>query len=320
MRRAVCSALVVAAIAASSSASGDAGTCEPGTVRPCTGHYPAGVVGDADSFAGEQRCVARDRGRGTFAACEAIACAGKVTLSCATTKNEAGIAQCQERFTTADDPRSLGFAFGGCGAPRECRPEETKNCPGNPSISASGAILQMRCVLDKAEWKFSTGPCMTPLVLAFDEGPVTFTDAPGSFAIGAAERTEWVDAATPWLAIDLDGDGVVDDQSELLGSATAGSAHENGFTALAAFDDDRDGRITPRDAVWSKLRVWRDTNQDRRSTPDEMTTLDAEHVTSIGLAFVSLPTRTTSYEGETATFTFGEGRTGRVVDVHLAPE
>jgi hypothetical protein len=53
------------------------------------------------------------------------------------------------------------------------------------------------------------------------------------------------------LVIDKNGNGVVDDGSELFGPTTG-----DGFRELAAYDDDKNGWIDEGDAVYSKLRFW----------------------------------------------------------------
>jgi hypothetical protein len=167
----------------------------------------------------------------------------------------------------------------------------------------------------------------TPLVLAFDAEPVLFTRAGGEFDLMGREatvRTDWVGAATPWLAMDRDGNGSIDDGRELFGSMTLlpdGRRATNGFLALAALDDDGDGRITAHDASFARLLVWRDANQDRRSQPDELTSAEAAGLVSIELGY-RIATRCDGddCEVERARFVFREGgqeRTGDVIDVHL---
>jgi hypothetical protein len=102
--------------------------------------------------------------------------------------------------------------------------------------------------------------CNTPLVVSFDDRPVTF--APGarfSFAPGVATATDWPTATTPWIAIDLDGDGAITSGAELFGSNTklpTGGTADNGFTALAALDANHDGKIDRDDPGFAKLVLW----------------------------------------------------------------
>jgi hypothetical protein len=66
---------------------------------------------------------------------------------------------------------------------------------------------------------------------------------------------------------------------------TAQVACENGFRALAVYDDNHDGVIDSRDAVWRKLRLWSDRNMNGEVDPGELLTLEEAGVTSISLAY-----------------------------------
>lgn len=168
----------------------------------------------------------------------------------------------------------------------------------------------------------------TPLVLSFDSAPVVFTHPAGSFDLAgyaASFDTDWVAAATPWLAVDLDGNGRIDDGSELFGSMTRlpdGRRADNGFTALAALDTNGDGRITAEDPAFGKLVLWRDLDQDRASSPRELQSAEEAGLIAIELGYrVEARCVGTACEMERASFQFrgahGATQTGSVVDVHF---
>lgn len=104
---------------------------------------------------------------------------------------------------------------------------------------------------------------------------------------GVKTATGWIGADDGFLVLDRNGNGVIDDGSELFGDSTpvfdengepAGTAAD-GFAALAQEDSNGDGVVDAQDARWNELRVWRDLNQDGVSQADELFTLE-----SLGIA------------------------------------
>jgi hypothetical protein len=174
--------------------------------------------------------------------------------------------------------------------------------------------------------KARSGGC--PLVLAFDRRPVQFleNDRPFDLGDGPDVVTDWPSAETPWLALDRNGNGAIDDGGELFGSDTllaSGERAANGFEALRALDSDGDGRITPADDAWPALLVWSDRNADRVSSPDELAPLARFGVVSIALDYVTATTCNARGDCERQRSAFryvprdGEDREGAVIDVYL---
>jgi hypothetical protein len=206
--------------------------------------------------------------------------------------------------------------------------------PGDPPNAPSGI---QDCELDsQGHWGWSTcapespppSSGSTPLVLSFDGAPVVFASTLGAFDLAVTQSvvTDWPTAATPWLALDRNGNGAIDDGAELFGSATvlrSGERAANGFAALAELDSNGDGRITPEDAAWSSLRLWSDENGDRVSSTAELSPLSAKRILSIDLGYISA--RSCDARGnceiERASFRWadeaGVEHTGTIVDVHL---
>ena len=114
------------------------------------------------------------------------------------------------------------------------------------------------------------------------------------FASGRKTRVPWPaqDAGNAWLAIDRNGNGTIDDASELFGnmSPQPKSDHPNGYTALAQYDrpasgGNLDGQIDSRDKVWSSLLLWIDKNHNGISEPSELFTLDVFGIEAISLSY-----------------------------------
>jgi hypothetical protein len=142
---------------------------------------------------------------------------------------------------------------------------------------------------------------MSPIILDLDRSGFKLTSiADGvSFDLngdGIPERTGWTRGGTSeaFLWLDQNDNGVVDDGTELFGSAYGA----NGFDQLAAWDQSHvgdvvyggndNGAIDPADSVWKRLRLWIDRNHDGVSQSDEIFTLDQLGVTSIDLGYKTL--------------------------------
>ncbi len=93
-----------------------------------------------------------------------------------------------------------------------------------------------------------------PLVINLDSDVVDVTDQKFMFDIdadGAKDEISFTKEGSGFLALDKNGDGVINDGSELFGTKSG-----DGFKDLRLYDTDRNGWIDEGDAVFENLRIW----------------------------------------------------------------
>ena len=225
--------------------------------------------------------------------------------------------------------------YGPCLEPEEveCEPGDWKHVPGPETGDewediCSGTDYSCQIAGGVPYWE--EVPCETPLVLSFDASPVEMIAAEStpaaSFDISmrpdSCIMTDWPSAATPWLVVDLDGNGMIDGGHELFGSGTRladGHPARHGFAALAEFDQNGDERVDGLDARFGELMLWRDWDADRVSTPDELTPLSDSGVDGLPVDFeVAVECDERGNCGvQRASFSHAGG-VGELVDLYLA--
>lgn len=99
---------------------------------------------------------------------------------------------------------------------------------------------------------------------------------------GKQETLSRTGAGSGFLALDRNGDGQINNGSELFGSRSG-----NGFAELAQFDEDGNGFIDEGDSVFSQLLIYEKTAQGE----DQLTRLADTGIAAIGLDYASTPFR-----------------------------
>jgi len=153
--------------------------------------------------------------------------------------------------------------------------EQTSFTASGEVLTADGKRLQFDLTLhmsrefrQETSFSFRAGDAVRkdPLVINFEGNAAELTGQKFDFDIdadGELDRISFVGAASGFLALDRNGNGDIDDGTELFGARTG-----NGFAELAAYDSDGNGWIDENDAIFAQLRIWTKdaTGADRLST------------------------------------------------------
>lgn len=95
---------------------------------------------------------------------------------------------------------------------------------------------------------------LDPLVINFRNGSASLGDRSYAFDLdmdGVKDNIAFTAEGSGFLALDKNGNGEIDDGSELFGPSSG-----NGFGELATYDLDSNGWIDENDPIYDKLRIW----------------------------------------------------------------
>ncbi|WP_172540008.1 calcium-binding protein [Alysiella crassa] len=155
-----------------------------------------------------------------------------------------------------------------------------------------------QCVPVALPWVRPNGPkyhIVDPLVLDLDGNGIQAVAANGFSGSlfdfngdGIRTATAWFAKGDGLLVRDLNGNGTIDNGTEIFGDETRlknGEKAAHGFEALADLDSNQDGKVDATDEAFGSLKVWKDDNQDGVSQADELHGLDTLGIAALNVAY-----------------------------------
>ena len=158
-----------------------------------------------------------------------------------------------------------------------------------------------------------------PLILDLDGDGIelTRTEDGVDFDIdgdGVKEQTAFIKGDDALLYLDQNGNGTVDNGKELFGDQEGDA---NGYSELARYDENNDGKIDDLDAIYTELRLWQDKNQDGKNQSTESMSLLEAGIKSIQLKYneIMKDDNKGNKIGQTSEFTRIDGSKGYSADM-----
>ena len=124
-----------------------------------------------------------------------------------------------------------------------------RNIDFNIEVSMSRAFMQEINMLEVKDYIKTD-----PLMINLDTNIGSVSDQKFFFDLdtdGNEEEISFAGKGSGFLALDKNGDGKINDGSELFGTSSG-----DGFKNLATYDEDENGWIDENDSIFSKLKVW----------------------------------------------------------------
>lgn len=123
------------------------------------------------------------------------------------------------------------------------------------TIQIDLSLSMSRSFVSESHISFKAGDALIdPLVINYDGGSAALTDQKFQFDInndGQDENISFVKTGSGFLVYDKNGDGKINNGSELFGPLTG-----NGFLELSEFDTDGNNWIDENDSIYEQLQIW----------------------------------------------------------------
>lgn len=132
----------------------------------------------------------------------------------------------------------------------------TSNLSVNLStLSMNASITQIQTSLNISASGTDSAKLIDPLIIDLGGDGVELSDDTFSFDLDADGESDQISRPkgnSGFLALDKNGDGIINDGTELFGTQNG-----DGFKDLARYDSNGDGKIDKDDPIYDKLRIWK---------------------------------------------------------------
>ena len=152
-------------------------------------------------------------------------------------------------------------------------------------IAFSASLTMSRNYVEQSDLIVRAGDAkkIDPLVINFDGKGAQLNQTRFNFDLdsdGSEEQLASLHSGSGFLALDRNGDGIINNGSELFGPSSG-----QGFAELAKFDEDGNHFIDEGDSIYNKLRIW-SFNEDGSS---QLVALGDKHIGAIFLGHLTTP-------------------------------
>lgn len=188
------------------------------------------------------------------------------------------------------------------------------------SINFESSLTMSRDYVEESHLDVDMGAPkkVDPLVINFDGKGAQLGQTRFNFDLDADGDEEQLASLRPgsgFLVLDRNGDGVVNNGSELFGPSTG-----QGFSELAQFDEDNNHFIDEADSIYHKLRIWT-TNEDGSK---QLLALGDKQIGAIFLGHMTSPFQLKDNSNQslgevaaTGIYMREDGQTGVVQEINL---
>ncbi len=123
------------------------------------------------------------------------------------------------------------------------------------TLSMNASITQIQMSLNISAGGTDSAKLIDPLIIDLGGDGVELSDDTFSFDLDADGESDQISRPkgnSGFLALDKNGDGIINDGTELFGTQNG-----DGFKDLARYDSNGDGKIDKDDPIYDKLRIWK---------------------------------------------------------------